>query len=899
MAKYPGFIGPSGRVRSINVNAERTINWYLENVGGTPKATPWLAPTPGLAPFVVLADGPVRALFSMDGRAFTVVGTGFYEIFANHTATLRGLVNANAFPATISSNGTNGNQLLVTSAGNDFLFDLALNTFILLPDDGIGGPTRPTRMATFSDGYFIALRANSNEFQISALYDGTDWDALDVFQVSTVADQVVALVESHRDLWLFGSQTTSVWSNTGDADVPYQPVPGVKIEQGCGAAFTAVPFDNAIMWLGSGVSGDRIVWRANGYTPERVSTHAVEFALGQAHRIDDAIAWTYQQEGHTFYVLYVPDLETVRGFATTWVYDAATREWHERAMWDAIKLDWQPHLGRCHTYAFGAHLVGDRTSGAIYDLQLGLAGDTVVVTGVTPGVPIPDPEPEPAEYFLLASAGSYATTGSAAESAQSDYAFATSAGSYAVTGSAAVNDVDPLLLTPEDFTYLGMFAAPPDTGAGDSWGFFYQRGSITGRYVDGELRLLMTGTGDAPSNGYNGYQLYELTIPSEGSWTTNPNTAPYATLIKNWGAMSAGIRPIVDTNGSVMAGILWDESRNAVWYAYGARYNVSGWNDPSIGMAVLDDDAGTLTKYGHWRTRTGSKRTGGYMMAIPQAIADAHFGGRTLGLGASTTSGNATAPWGPVLQPAAFVADYLTRPADALETVPGESAPNGPTGAQPRWSIDTLDTLFHSISNKKARYTDADDYRYCGWGSTPGTNDPGIPPYDCANGSWVIEVPNVWYLDACFAGVWIDVGTKYGVCFFARINVPSDTYPVVHQWYGPGPCCHGQSDVRKADSTPGDQSSSMRNHLLIYDPQEFIDSANGDIQPWELQETYVADMAETYFAGSAEWEDDAYKIDGSWFDATTNRLYVVKGDRDGRNGGSPGRPMIYVFEVAV
>jgi hypothetical protein len=133
------------------------------------------------------------------------------------------------------------------------------------------------------------------------------------------------------------------------------------------------------MWLGSGTSGDRIVWRANGYTPERVSTHAVEYALGHAPRIDDAIAWTYQQEGHTFYVLYVPSLATVRGFATTWVYDVATQTWHERALWDSVRLDWQPHLGRCHAYGFGRHLVGDRTSGAIYDLSLDVADDTTVV----------------------------------------------------------------------------------------------------------------------------------------------------------------------------------------------------------------------------------------------------------------------------------------------------------------------------------------------------------------------------------------------------------------------------------------------------------------------------------------------------------------------------------------
>ena len=384
MAQYPGFVGSSARVRSVNVGAERTINWLVERPPGHPAAQETLVPTPGLEPFTVLPTGPIRAVWAMDGRAFAVGGTGFFELFASGTATLRGTVNQNAFPATISGNGANGQQLLVTSAGINWIYDLEANTFTLVD---ITNPPTPTRMSLFSDGYFIALKANTNQFNISALYDGTTWDPLDVFQVSTVADQVQAIIETHRDLWLLGTQTSSVWSNTGD-EIVYQPVPGVKIDQGCAAAFSAVRIDNAIMWLGQSEAGDRVVWRADGYTPRRVSTHAVEYALGQAPRVDDAMAWAYQQEGHLFYVLYVPGLADVRDWGTTWVYDVATDQWHERALWDTTLLQWQPHLGRCHAFGFGRHLVGARDSGAIYDMRLDMAHDTVVLgAGSRPAVP--------------------------------------------------------------------------------------------------------------------------------------------------------------------------------------------------------------------------------------------------------------------------------------------------------------------------------------------------------------------------------------------------------------------------------------------------------------------------------------------------------------------------------
>lgn len=376
MPPYPGFIGGSETVRSRNVNAEQTINWYPEGVGGTPKASPWLAPTPCVTPFVGLGDGPVRALFHMDGRTFAVSGTSLYEVFANHTATLRGTATADGRPATISSNGSNGNQLFITSGGVGYIYNLTTN--LVAP---VTTNAEPVQMGCFSDGYFLALQRDSNRFTYSALEDGTSWDALDFNTISTVSDQVVTMIESHRDIWLLGSQSSSVWSNTGDADNPYQPIPGVKIEQGSAAPFAAVNLDNTLYWLGGNVQGSRVVYRAKGYTPERISTHAVEYALNHYPRVNDAIAWAYQDEGHSFYCLLLPT-PTPRqsGIAwTTWVYDVATDKWHERAVWDDVDLRWLPHYGRCHCYAFGKNLIGDRASGIIYEYSLDLTQDTTVV----------------------------------------------------------------------------------------------------------------------------------------------------------------------------------------------------------------------------------------------------------------------------------------------------------------------------------------------------------------------------------------------------------------------------------------------------------------------------------------------------------------------------------------
>ena len=377
MAVLANFVGGSNRVRSKNVNDEQTINFYPEIPPGSAKVPGWLVPTPGLEPFVVLDNAPIRALFSQDGRTFAVSGTSFYEIFANRTVALRGSTTLDGRPATISSNGTNGSQLFVTSGGVGYIYDLTTNVIAPIADPDFPSPVE---MGWFSDGYFGALKRGTNQFQTSALFDGTDWDALDVYQISTTSDLVVAQVPLRREIYTFGSLYTSVWQNVGASTI-YQPIAGVSIEQGAGAPYAAVPLDNTIYFLSQNTNGTRMIFRFNGYTPERVSNHAVEFALNQCPRVSDAIAWTYQDEGHTFYVLYLP-APPVAGSGvdhTTWCYDVATGQWHERAHWSPVSMAWFPHVGRCHCAAWGLHLVGARNSGAIYRMSLDLATETLVI----------------------------------------------------------------------------------------------------------------------------------------------------------------------------------------------------------------------------------------------------------------------------------------------------------------------------------------------------------------------------------------------------------------------------------------------------------------------------------------------------------------------------------------
>jgi hypothetical protein len=375
--RLEGFIGPSNTTLSYKYDFERTINFYTEVSGaGVPKSKLAMIGTPGLRLRWELAQSPVRQLFYQDGRLFAVAGGGFYELFANYTSTLYGAVARGFEPVTICSNGSDGHQLFIVSGGLGYIFDLNANTLTQITD-----PDFPTnaKMGAFLDGYFLCLQADTDKFFTSALEDGLSWNGLDVGQSNQSSDITQAMLVDHREIWLFGSQTTGVWYNNGDPSFPFVPISGVFIQQGIIAPFSAQSLDNSVFWLGGNEQGYGVAYRAAQFTPQRISTHATEFAWMQYERLDDAIAYTYQEDGHAFYVIWFPSGET------SWVYDVTTSQavgapqWHERAHWNPQLDTWQPHVSRCHAFAFNKHFVGDRRSGAIYEQSVLFYDEELVV----------------------------------------------------------------------------------------------------------------------------------------------------------------------------------------------------------------------------------------------------------------------------------------------------------------------------------------------------------------------------------------------------------------------------------------------------------------------------------------------------------------------------------------
>lgn len=216
-----------------------------------------------------------------------------------------------------------------------------------------GFPLNPASI-DYIDGYFIVHDRTTGQFTISKSYDGTVWAPLDVASAEGWPDNLLRVYADHRELWLFGTQTTEVWYDSGDT-FPFDRISGAYIEYGIGAADSVAKADNSLFWL----TDKGLIARANGYTPQIISNRLVEYDISTFERFDDAKAFVYIESGHQMYVLHFPTANR------TWVYDVPMDFWHR---WSSWPNDGR-HRSNCYCWFSNKHLVGDYETGIIYELS--------------------------------------------------------------------------------------------------------------------------------------------------------------------------------------------------------------------------------------------------------------------------------------------------------------------------------------------------------------------------------------------------------------------------------------------------------------------------------------------------------------------------------------------------
>jgi len=340
-------IGGAYKGRSLNLDAQVCRNYYI---GIDPKDSfpISLIGTPGSTLKWTLGSGPIRGSYANDSAVFHVSGSGLY---ANQT--LVGTLSSSTSRVAMAFNGS---TLMIVDGANGYTFDGV--TFALITDPDF--PANPTSL-TFQDGFFIVNDAGTNQYYISST--GTAWDPTDFASAEGDADKLVAVISDRQILWLLGSKTGEVHYNNGDLDFPFTRLDGGLFHYGCASPWTVAKIKSGLMWLACNDRGSgQVIAMSGGYVPEIISTPQLDYQFATYGDLSTAFAYTYQEEGHEFYVITFPSGNK------TWVFDGTSAEWHERASTIGTFPSRQRY--NTHVYFNREHLVGDMQNGKVYVLDL-------------------------------------------------------------------------------------------------------------------------------------------------------------------------------------------------------------------------------------------------------------------------------------------------------------------------------------------------------------------------------------------------------------------------------------------------------------------------------------------------------------------------------------------------
>lgn len=360
-----GFIGPSATARSSKAVCDRSVNVFCERVDsgtGLSGAKYYLLGTPGLKTFSDLHAGVAQGLYEAAGRCFAVCGGRVFEVFIDGTNAQIGGAIGTLQPASMAANP----KQLIIVVGPGYIVNLqgaATLTPIPWSDDTTGFTLAST--VTFQDAYFIVSVQNApvavpnsaplpTRFFISGLNDGFAWNGLDFGAKQGANDPLACVLSTQKILWLIGTQTCEPWWNSGAANFPFLPIQGMLREVGTAAYMSPAVVGSELCWLAQDKRGTGYVVSTQNVNAVRISTYAVENAIQQylanGAIISDAVGSSYQEDGHLFYKLDLPNA------GATWVFDATERLWHERGFWDSEAVQYRPTLGRYQCFCFGKHL---------------------------------------------------------------------------------------------------------------------------------------------------------------------------------------------------------------------------------------------------------------------------------------------------------------------------------------------------------------------------------------------------------------------------------------------------------------------------------------------------------------------------------------------------------------
>jgi len=341
---------------AVGALQETVITALGSGSGGTGTYTLGLSQTIASSQMYTSSPGAIITAV-ISGTTLTVASVASGTLYVGQTIQGAGITTQTIITALGTGTGGAGTYTVNNSQTIASITMYALNWTVLPSSDGAftGGET-----CDIVDNYFVYNRPSSQQWGasgvLSPISGNTSFSSKD-----GSPDNLVALIVDHREVYLMGENSSEVWTDVGGNPFPFQRIPGTNTQHGIAAKFSVARFGDSFCYVSRNNRGQAQIMQMKGYVPTRISNHAVENSITNQY-VDDAIAWTYQLEGHECYVVSFPTLEL------TWAYDLASGMWHK---WLYTNNDgtYTRHRGNCCAVFQGLVLVGDYQDGSIYEID--------------------------------------------------------------------------------------------------------------------------------------------------------------------------------------------------------------------------------------------------------------------------------------------------------------------------------------------------------------------------------------------------------------------------------------------------------------------------------------------------------------------------------------------------
>jgi hypothetical protein len=417
-----------------------------------------------------------------------------------------------------------------------------------------------------------------------------------------------------------------------------------------------------------------------------------------------------------------------------------------------------------------------------------------------------------------------------------------------------------------------------------------------------------------------GDEIYEFADP--GTYSLDYTQAPTATILNYWGDIYQGRRCTWRQNTllyplqyQILASLYWHEGNQLLYWGYYDAYNATGETDWAFGATALttpngSSTVGDSTAYGPWRTyhedMDGHERYGGASSAMLTMAPDGTIGGAGAYFNVREWS------WGPMLLGGA--------------AWPTSATASGLGAADLTLSDSYLQYFYMGAGgyNVTNNYFNLDGsvngaFRSFQFPLTPNRNYQFCQGPEQLDGSSVVwsdfnTAGRCSWNQSCGVGpgVWVDLGTKKGVFFAAKIGGSTvqdpESVDAAHIWYFNNftapECLHGiAGGYPNTDTIAGPVSTANVAMLMIYNPDDLTAAKTGAVPPYAPQPNTWIDVETTYNARVAPKFSDAgttlpysHHLGAMYFDSRRNYLFVMAAQADNSTSGLY-KPLVHVFQL--